>query len=65
MTYPYNLPVRIHEDKKTILCDCCSIKALIYQWDKWLCHKHWREERDKQEEKEQQYQQLIKEVQNV
>ena len=51
--------------EETILCDCCSSKALIYQWDKWLCHKHWREERDRQEEKEQQYQQLIKEVQNV
>ena len=42
------------------LCDCCSSNALIYQWDKWLCHHHWREERDKQEEKEQQYQQLIR-----
>jgi hypothetical protein len=41
-------------------CDCCSSHALIYQWDKWLCHKHWREERDRQEEKEQQYQQLIR-----
>ena len=51
--------------RQTILCDCCSSKALIYQWNKWLCHKHWREERDRQEEKEQQYQQLIKEVQNV
>jgi len=50
--------------RQTILCDCCSIKALIYQWDKWLCHKHWREERDRQEEKEQQYQQLIKENDN-
>ena len=51
--------------EETILCDCCSSKALIYQWDKWLCHEHWREERDRHEEKEQQYQQLIKEVQNV
>jgi hypothetical protein len=24
-----------------------------------LCHKHWREERDIQEEKERQYKQLI------
>tara|TARA_A100001391_G_C5019378_1_gene265377 strand:+ start:957 stop:1118 length:162 start_codon:yes stop_codon:yes gene_type:complete len=47
-----------------ILCDCCSSKAIIYQWDKWLCYKHWTEERDRHEEKEQQYQQLIKEVQN-
>ena len=38
--------------REIILCDCCSSKALIYQWDKWLCHKHWREERDRQEEKE-------------
>ena len=37
----------------------------MVEWDKWLCHKHWREERDRQEEKEQQYQQLIKEVQNA
>ena len=50
--------------RETILCDCCSSKALIYQWNKWLCHKHWREERDRQEEKEQQYQQLIKENDN-
>ena len=47
-----------------ILCDCCSSKALIYQWNKWLCYKHWREERDRQEEKEQQYQQLRKESNN-
>jgi len=46
------------------LCDCCSSNALIYQWDKWLCHKHWREERDRHEEKERQYQQLIKRVCN-
>ncbi len=45
-------------------CDCCSSHALIYQWDKWLCHKHWREERDRHEEKERQYQQLIKRVCN-
>ena len=50
--------------RETTLCDCCSSKALIYQWNKWLCHKHWREERDRQEEKEQQYQQLIKENDN-
>ena len=50
--------------RETILCDCCSSKAIIYQWNKWLCHKHWREERDRQEEKEQQYQQLIKENDN-
>ena len=50
--------------RQTILCDCCSSKALIYQWNKWLCHKHWREERDRQEEKEQQSQQLIKENDN-
>ena len=43
-----------------ILCDCCSSNALIYQWNKWLCHKHWREERDRQEEKEIQYKQLIR-----
>ena len=47
-----------------ILCDFCSSNALIYQWYKWLCHKHWREERDRHEEKEQQYQQLIKESNN-
>ena len=50
--------------EETILCDCCSSKALIYQWNKWLCHKHWREERDRQEEKEQQYQQVRKENDN-
>ena len=50
--------------RQIILCDCCSSKALIYKWDKWLCYKHWREERDRQEEKEQQYQQLIKESNN-
>ena len=50
--------------EEIILCDCCSSKAIIYQWDKWLCHKHWREERDRHEEKEQQYQQLIKENDN-
>ena len=50
--------------REIILCDCCSSKALIYQWDKWLCHKHWIEERYRHEEKEQQYQQLIKENDN-
>ena len=50
--------------RQTILCDCCSSKAIINQWDNWLCHKHWREERDRHEEKVEQYQQLIKENDN-
>ena len=40
-----------------ILCDCCSSKALIYQWDKWLC-QHWRREIDKK--KRRQYKQLMR-----
>lgn len=37
-------------DKK--ICHYCTANAVIYQWDKWLCYKHWKVERDKEEEKE-------------
>ena len=34
------------------ICHYCTANAVIYQWDKWLCHKHWKIERDKEERKE-------------
>ena len=34
------------------ICHYCTANAVIYQWDKWLCFKHWKIERDKEEEKE-------------
>ena len=34
------------------ICHYCTANAVIYQWDKWLCFKHWKIERDKEEKKE-------------
>ena len=33
------------------ICQYCTANAVIYQWDKWLCFKHWKIERDKEEKK--------------
>ena len=37
------------------ICHCCTVNAVIYQWDKWLCFKHWKIERDKEEEKDKKF----------
>ena len=37
------------------ICHYCTANAVIYQWDKWLCFKHWKIERDIQEKKEKEY----------
>ncbi len=37
------------------ICHYCTANAVIYQWDKWLCFKHWKIERDKEEKKEKEY----------
>ena len=37
------------------ICHYCTANAVIYQWDKWLCFKHWKVERNIQEGKEKEY----------
>ena len=48
----YNLSVREVIQIVNEICHYCTANAVIYQWDKWLCFKHWKIERDKEERKE-------------